>query len=44
VHGEGHELYVHHVNAPQGRVGSAGLGDLLHEGEGADAASSSVAP
>jgi hypothetical protein len=29
VHGAGHELYVHHINAPRGRVGSAGLGDLL---------------
>jgi hypothetical protein len=36
VHGDGHELYVHHMNAPEGRVGSAGLGDLVPEGTGAD--------
>ncbi len=36
VHGEGHELYVHHIDAPQGRVGSAGLGDLLPDGTSAD--------
>lgn len=32
VHGEGHELYVHHIDAPRGPVGSAGLGDLMPEG------------
>ncbi len=29
VHGDGHELYVHHIDAPRQGVGSAGLGDLL---------------
>ena len=37
VHGAGHELYVHHVSAPSGHLGSAGLGDLLPD---ADAGSS----
>jgi hypothetical protein len=36
VHGDGHELYVHHINAPQGRVGSAGLGDLLGNADSDD--------
>ena len=40
VHGAGHELYVHHVSAPSGNLGSAGLGDLL----GADAADASDEP
>src|SRR3954468_12686938 len=38
VHGQGHELYVHHINAPRVGLGSAGLGDLLPE-DGSDAAS-----
>ena len=29
IHGDGHELYVHHLDAPRASVGSAGLGDLL---------------
>ena len=32
VHGDGHELYVHHMDAPRHGVGSAGLGDLLPDG------------
>jgi HD-GYP domain-containing protein (c-di-GMP phosphodiesterase class II) len=34
VHGDGYELYVHHIDAPRGRVGSAGLGDLLPTRDG----------
>ena len=44
VHGRGHELYVHHVNAPSGRVGSAGLGDLLPDGDATIAPGSTVTP
>ena len=33
VHGAGHELFVHHVSAPSGHTGSAGLGDLLPDGD-----------
>jgi len=33
VHGEGHEIYVHHIDAPERGVGSAGLGDLLPESD-----------
>ena len=39
VHGDGHELYVHHMDAPRDGVGSAGLGDLLPEGEAGDGTS-----
>ncbi|MBK5288159.1 MAG: HD domain-containing protein [Acidimicrobiia bacterium] len=42
VHGAGHEMYVHHVSAPSGHLGSAGLGDLLPDGEVEDDADSTV--
>ena len=39
VHGDGHELYVHHMDAPRDGVGSAGLGDLLPDGDAGDGTS-----
>lgn len=42
VHGAGHELYVHHVSAPDGHLGSAGLGDLLPGGAADDDADTTV--
>ena len=39
VHGDGHELYVHHIDAPKVGLGSAGLGDLLPEDGGSDSTS-----
>jgi hypothetical protein len=39
VHGDGHELYVHHIDAPTVGLGSAGLGDLLPADGSSDSAS-----